>query len=376
MNIPLFKVLMSPNAGELVANVLNSGYIGQGQKVEEFEKVLATHFNNSKVLTVNSGTTALSLAVHALGLGGNDEILTTPLTCTATNWAILANKVKLKWVDIDQNTANFDLVDLERKITPNTKAIMVVHWGGYPVDLDKLNCIVERAYDRFNGYKTGNKIAIIEDCAHGFGSFYKGKHVGTNGNWGAFSFQAIKHLTCGDGGALIAPDHKQYLRLKLLRWYGIDRNENRKDFRCESNIYEFGFKGHMNDINATIGLANYDLALNGINKNILNAKFYRDKLQNVDGIELLHEEHGFDSSYWIFTIKCDRRDDFIRKMAEHGIVCSRVHERNDKHFCVSEFKAALPSLDEFIQKMVCIPVGWWVNDEDRQYIVDKIKTGW
>lgn len=371
-NIPLFKVLMSPQATEKVGAVLQSGYIGQGPKVEEFEQILAKHLNYKNVLTVNSATSGLHLAIHAINrFNDTDEILTTPLTCSATNWPILANRIKIRWVDIDQETANIDLIDLERKITINTRAIIIVHWGGYPVDIDELTGIVNRCKQRF-----GHQPAIIEDCAHAWGSTYYDRFVGTFGNWAVYSFQAIKHLTSVDGGALLTPNSEYYQRIKLLRWYGIDRETKSKDFRCEKDVIEAGFKMHMNDVNATIGMANFDLALEAIKTHQDNAAYYRDQLVNVPGIKLLTEHSNRKSSYWIFTILVERRDDLMRKMAEAGIASSRVHERNDKHTCVQQFRTALPNLDKFSVKMICIPVGWWVTQEDREYIVNTIKKGW
>jgi len=167
--IDLFRVFMAPTAGEGVAKVLNSGYIGQGPKVEEFEKQLRSVFNHDYVSTLNSGTSGLHLALHLLknpvknvityhgvasaesnwpGWEPGDEVLATPMTCTASNWPILANGLKIKWVDIDPTTLNMDLDDLARKITPKTKVIMLVHWGGYPNDLDKIKKIQEDAYFR------------------------------------------------------------------------------------------------------------------------------------------------------------------------------------------------------------------------------------
>jgi dTDP-4-amino-4,6-dideoxygalactose transaminase len=253
--ISLFKVFMNDNAGEEVNKILYSGFIGQGKKVEEFEDLLKNYFRNYLVLTTNAATSAEHLALHLLknpsvnkissdnsgirnltdshwpGINPGDEVLTTPLTCTATNWPILANGLNIKWVDVDPNTCNMDLDDLARKITPKTKAIMVVHWGGYPLDLDKLKEIQNKASSII-----GFKPAIIEDCAHSLGSSYKGKKIGNHGNICTFSFQAIKHLTTGDGGALVVPHKDLYDRGKLLRWYGIDRETNSKDFRCEDDI--------------------------------------------------------------------------------------------------------------------------------------------
>jgi len=390
--IPLFKVFMANETSEEVSKVLMSGFIGQGPKVEDFESLLKGYFNNSNVVTTNAATSAEHIALHMLkrpeknvkgyhgvafvenqwdGIGPEDEVLTTPLTCTATNWPILANGMKLKWVDVDPNTCNMDLDDLERKISPTTKVIMVVHWGGYPVDLDRLKEIQEKAY-QLHGFKP----AVIEDCAHAFGSTYKGTKIGSHGNICTFSFQAIKHLTTGDGGCALFPYENQVKRAKLLRWYGIDREDNRKDFRCESDISEYGFKFHMNDINATIGINNLPGVKVNINTTIDNANFYNQELADVSGVTLLENKSDRQSSYWIYTMKVERQQDFMDKMKECNIMVSRVHERNDIHSCMSEFKTDLPNLDKLVKEMICIPVGWWVTPEDRQYIVDCIKDGW
>ena len=390
--IPLFKVFMANETSEEVSKVLMSGFIGQGPKVEDFESLLKGYFNNSNVVTTNAATSAEHIALHMLkrpeknvkgyhgvafvenqwdGIGPEDEVLTTPLTCTATNWPILANGMKLKWVDVDPNTCNMDLDDLERKISPTTKVIMVVHWGGYPVDLDRLKEIQEKAYQLY-----GFKPVVIEDCAHAFGSTYKGTKIGSHGNICTFSFQAIKHLTTGDGGCAIFPYENQAKRAKLLRWYGINREDNRKDFRCESDISEYGFKFHMNDINATIGINNLPGVKTNINTTIDNANFYNQELADVSGVTLLENKSDRQSSYWIYTMKVERQQDFMDKMKECNIMVSRVHERNDIHSCMSEFKTDLPNLDKLVKEMICIPVGWWVTPEDRQYIVDCIKDGW
>jgi dTDP-4-amino-4,6-dideoxygalactose transaminase len=377
--IQLFKVFMSENAAPEVTKILNSGYIGQGEKVEEFETKLKDFFNKDYIVTLNSGTSGLHLALHLLknktdkwpGLNDDDEILATPLTCTASNFPILANNLKIKWVDVDPTTLNMDLEDLSRKLSPKTKAIMLVHWGGYPNDLDKIKEIQNKCFDLY-----GFKPAIIEDGAHSFGSKYKGKNIGNHGNMVMYSLQAIKHITSIDGGLLLLPHQELYDRSKLLRWYGIDRNSNRKDFRCEADIQEWGFKYHMNDVCATVGIENLKHANEIVGKHQSNAKFYDENLQNVPGLTLLTRHKGFESAFWIYSMLVDDRDGFYKHMKECGIVVSQVHERNDKHTCVSEYKAVLPTLDNVIGKVVSIPVGWWVTEEDRQYIVDCIKKGW
>jgi len=739
--IPLFKVYMSEEAAQKAKDVLTSGYIGQGPIVDEFEKKLKEVLNNDFVVTTNSATSAEHLAVHLLkdpmdswpGIQEGDEALAPALTCTATNWPLLANGLKIKWVDTDPNNLNMDLDDLARKITKKTKVIMVVHWGGYPIDLDRLKSIQKQAKE-IHGFAP----AIIEDCAHSFGSRYKNKPIGSHGNINTFSFQAIKHLTCGDGGALVVPHERLYHRAKLLRWYGIDRENNSKDFRClhpntlvikkdgktvpikdlvqnkdigpvlcvdngiytyknitgwhtsdldgrkfvkittekldgwkssivtddhqiltingykrvnelnggelvatstkkaspkqekliiasligdgcfttktfsnravfneghsskqkeyltwkhkcleslgakfkfckpnveqknpygkyyiytpslpylgdlrrsmyingvkrvpmkwlkkhfdsfvmavwymddgctyvsntrrglnyyceiatngfieedvkalvdflntkgfacnykkhkgstgfriffgkdgseklldyispnvpdcmayklghnvdwcskfepnnwlstepviyydklvikeytgvnykkvycidvedvhnfasssiivhncEADVREWGYKFHMNDINAQIGLSNLDYVFDDvIKKHRDNANYFNTVLKDVDGITLLENNNDRLSSSWIYTILVDRQSDFMELMKAHGIMCSRVHERNDIHTCVSEYKSILPSLDKVIKRMICIPAGWWVTEEDREYIYNTIKKGW
>ena len=388
-NIPLFKVFMSPTAKTEVGKVLDSGYIGQGPKVDKFETQLKDYFNHDYITTLNSGTSALHLAIHLLknpsinqktwggvvgwdqswpGIQEGDEILCTALTCTASNFPVLANGLKIKWVDIDPKTLNMDLDDLERKISPKTKAIIGVHWGGYPLNLDRISQIQDKAYSLY-----GFKPALIEDCAHAFGSEYKNRKLGNHGNIVMYSLQAIKHITAVDGGVLCLPHQKLFDRAKLLKWYGINREDNRKDFRCEADIEEWGFKFHMNDINATVGIENLKHAEDIISKHRSNAKFYDENLKDIPGVTLLERHPNHKSAFWIYSMLVDDRPSFYKHMKKCNIMVSQVHERNDKHTCTKEFKSSLPNLEKTIDKVVSIPVGWWVTDEQREYIVDCIK---
>jgi dTDP-4-amino-4,6-dideoxygalactose transaminase len=392
-NIPLFKVFMAPTAGEEVSKVLHSGFIGQGPKVEELEHQLSKHFvvNTSNILTFNSATSAEHLAYHLLkkesilttnfqwgqavehwpGLNEDDEVLTTALTCTATNWPILANGLKLKWVDIDPTTMNMCLEDLKSKLSEKTKIVTVVHWGGYPVDLNKLQEIRKEFYNQY-----GFKFIVIDDSAHAFGSKLDGELIGTFDTISTFSLQAIKHITSVDGGFWITPYSELNQRGKLQRWYGIDRDGPRTDFRCEADVLEWGFKFHMNDVSATVGIENlkhYNTILGGHKS---NGKYYNEALKNIPGVRLLENDPRKESSFWLYTLRVDNRNDFMRYMSENGVSTSRVHERNDKHTCVLDYRAELPNVDEVVKDMICLPVGWWVNNEDRERIVDLIKKGW
>ena len=376
--IPLFKVFMSEDVIAPLNDVLMSGFITQGQKVEDFENQLKTFFDNPYVLTLNSATAGLTLALRLLktatgewpGLADNDIVLTPALTCFATTAAILSNNVKIRWLDVDPNTANINIDDLKEKLSPKTKVIYVVHWGGNPVDLDKLKEVQEYSLQKF-----GFKPMIVEDCAHAFGAEYNGRKIGSD-NICVFSLQAIKHLTTGDGGIITLPNEELYDRCKLMRWYGIDRDKRNykgKDFRLENDIVEYGYKFHKNDINATIGMYNLPHIPNMLEKNRRNAHYYNEQLKDVKGIQLMNTPKS-NSAYWLYSIRVDGKEAFMNKMKEAGIMTSQVHNRNDIHSCVQDYREKLPHLDMLEKELVCIPVGWWLTQENLEHIVSSIRS--
>jgi len=374
-NIPLFKVNMNTDIDKYILPTLKSGMITQGSKVEEFENKLKEYFNYPYILTLNSATSGLTLAYRLLNLSNGDFVISTPLTCFATNAAILANNLNIIWADTDPNTCNIDLQDVKNKINKDTKVLTFVHWGGVPVNLD----IVEelKIYTK-NTY--GNDLYIVEDCAHAFGTEFNGKKLGTHGNICVFSLQAIKHLTTGDGGLIFLPNEEMYKRAKLLRWFGIDRERRSlpgSDFRLEPDITEYGYKFHMNDINASIGLANFVNIQENIDKCYNNGQYYNENLKNIGDVELFNYVTNTRPSYWIYTIKIlnGRKNEFIEYMKNKNIVTSQVHARNDKHTCLQNAVCKeLKNLDLIEQQIVSIPVGWWVSIDELKYIVDTIKN--
>jgi len=370
--IPLFKVFIAPESIENIKQVFNSGMISQGPVVEQYEAELKKYFGTNLLLTLNSATSGLTLAFRLLNLPSDSIVLSTPLTCTATNWPILANGLKLKWVDVDPNTCNMDLNDLEKKLDKNTRAVIFVHWGGYPIDLDKLEDIKDNYRRKYN-----QELFIIEDCAHAFGAEYKYNKIGNvKKNICVFSTQAIKHLTTIDGGFITLPNVEFYNRSKKLRWFGIDRDMRTTpggDFRLEPDVDEWGYKYNMNDVNAAVGLANLKYIDNNLAATRRVAEFYNQALVEIQGVELLKVVQRVVPAYWIYTIKIIDKHGFVKYMKENGVMCSQVHNRNDVHSCVKEFKCALPQLDVLENKIVSIPCGWWVTSEQAEKIVWLIK---
>uniref|UniRef100_A0A6C0CX26 DegT/DnrJ/EryC1/StrS aminotransferase family protein n=2 Tax=viral metagenome TaxID=1070528 RepID=A0A6C0CX26_9ZZZZ len=375
---------MSEDVLEPIKKVLMSGQLTQGPKVEEFETKLKEYINNPYIVTLNSATAGLTLATRLLknedktndwpGFNEDIDVVLTPaLTCFATTAAILANNVNIKWLDVDLNTANICLQDLKNKLNEKTKIIYLVHWGGNPVDLDELDKICEEHKEQY-----GFKPMVIEDCAHSFGAEYNGNKIGSNKNICVFSLQAIKHLTTGDGGFITLPNEELYERCKLLRWYGINRDKRNykgKDLRLENDIVEYGYKFHMNDINATLGTYNLPHMDGLLEKNRRNAAIFDEKLKDIQDIQLLKNNPKCKSAYWLYTIRVlnGKKQEFMEQMKEANIMTSQVHNRNDINSCVKDFEEFLPNLDILEKELVCIPVGWWLEEKDIEHIISNIK---
>lgn len=354
MTIPLFKVRMSPKAKETLGDVLESGYIGQGPKVDEFENLLQKELNlSSKPITVNSCTSAIDLALHLIGVGPGDEVISTPQTCFASQVGAIHRGATIRWADINPITGCIDPTSVSELITPKTKAIIAVNWAGRLCDFKKL-----KTY----------KVPVIEDAAHCWDVFSANDLE--RGDYICYSFQAIKFLTCGDGGLLITPEEREE-DARLLRWYGLDRTKG-QSFRCTQDILQAGFKYHMNDISAAVGIENISLAKDSVFKHRKNSKYLIENLKN-EHIQV--PEWNEECSYWIFSLHVldNRKQNFMEYMKSHSIETSPVHYRNDSYTCTSKFKEKnLKGVDLFTQTQVCIPNGWWLEKNQLDSIIEVI----
>jgi len=355
-NIPSREKLMPE-----LEKVLYSGYVAQGEQVELFERAFEKYIGAGFSLSLNSGTAALHIALILAGVKPGDEVISTALTAEPTNVAIKMVGAKIRYADIDVDTGNISPSSIEENITKNTKAIMVVDYAGVPVNVKEIQSI-----------STKYNIPVIHDAAHALGAKYKGLKTGNHFPYTIFSFQAIKHLTTVDGGMLQIAAQKDYEKGKLIRWFGIDK----KLSRLENNIQFQGYKYHMNNVNALIGLVRLAEIDSILNAHIENGKFFDKELQNIPGLELLRYYPDSEPSYWLYTLKVENREAFIKKLAAHDILASELHKRNDWHDYLNDYHQQLPVLDEFYEKLVHIPCGWWVSEQQREHIVQIIRQGW
>lgn len=349
--IPLFKVGMSDEAISRVQTVLKSGFIGQGPVVEEFENKLWNVLKSkTRPVTVNSCTSAIDLALELCGVGPGDEVIASPQTCFASNVHIIHRHAKIRWADIDPLTGLIDPKSAARLISKKTKAIVAVNWAGKLADYEVLTTL---------------GVPVIEDAAHTWDTFLPNNVK--RGDYICYSFQAIKFLTTGDGGALICPQSKEE-EARILRWYGLDRTKN-ESFRCTQNITRVGFKYHMNDINASIGISNIPFAEYSVSRSRENSKFYIDNVSN-NALDLPVWDNT--CSFWLFSmhVKDGRKQEFMNYLTSNGVGNSPVHYRNDMYSSTARFQEGkLPGVTQFDQTQVCIPNGFWLTATDKEKIV-------
>lgn len=365
--IPVFRPSMGDEEVKAVEEVLRSGWIGLGPKTKEFEDKFAQYVGAKYAIGVNSCTAALHLALKVTNVE-DGEVITTPMTFISTNHAILYNNATPVFADIEENTLNIRVDEIERLITPKTKAILVVHYGGHPCDMDP---ILEIARDK--------GIKVIEDAAHACGAEYKGRKIGSIGDITCFSFHAVKNLATGDGGMITLNDREIAERLRKLRWLGIsrgtwDRSEG-KAYRWEYNVEELGYKYHMNDITAAIGLVQLSKLekTNARRRKIVEK--YNEAFANLDWIEVPVEKEYVKSAHHNYAIKVlnGKRDELITYLAENGISASVHYIPNHLYKMYKPYYKKLFVTETVWKKLVTLPLYPDMTVDDIQKVIDVVR---
>lgn len=365
--INLHSTTISQEGIDLVMQTLKSTHVSAGKMAARFEEELGYKYGFPNPITVNSGTATMRLALEACGVGPGDEVILPAQTFIATGHVILQCGAKPVFADINPFDGNISVESIKSKITEKTKAIMVVHWGGYPCDMDSISKMASE-----------NGIPVIEDAAHAFGSKYKGRWIGTISDYTSFSFQAIKHLTTGDGGLITCKDAGKANLLKRLRWFDIDRENSQPSIlgEREYDATNVGFKYHMNDLAASLGIGNLSTIDDKLRRIADIAKRYEDELRGVPGIELMKYEESRESSYWLFPMLVEDRIGFINKLGERGIPTSVIHLGIDKNTVFGGKDLELSGQRYFDDNQIHIPIHADLSDEDVYVIINHIKTGW
>lgn len=354
VRLPLFSVAMSNTADAALARTLHSGYIGQGPVVDRFERELAdTVANEFHVVAVNSGTAALDLAFELIGLSAGDVVITTPMTCLATNIMLLHRGCQIVWADVDPDRGLIDVASVAAVMSDEVRAIVAVDWGGESSPVSELR--------EFGA-------PIVQDAAHSMAPSRIAGHHGDAGDYVCWSFQAIKHLTCGDGGALLVRDDDLASRARLLRWFGLDRTLPSPE-RLKQDVTIPGFKYQMNDIAATLGIENLKTLEDRVARARENA-YYLDEALGGYGVAYSPRAP---SSRWLYVVLVETPARFIAHLDSLGIEAAQVHRRNDDQPCFAEFARPLPGVDRYSSRYVAIPVGWWLDSKAIRRIASAVR---
>jgi perosamine synthetase len=363
--IVLFYPHVPKKAKEYVCDTLNGRWLGQGPKVDLFEARVKTQFGLSGAsLATGSGTDALHLAYLLAGVGPGDEVLCPLFTCTATNIPLLYMGAKPVFVDVDLKTLNLCVKDLKTKITEKTKAIICVHYGGLPCDMDEIKAIAKQ-----------HGIPVIEDAAHALGAKYKGEYIGNLTEYTMFSFQAIKHLTTGDGGMLIMQNTDQLTKAQKLRWFGIDRSHKQKGI-WENDIVDIGYKYQMTDISAALGLAGLEEYADTLQFRQTLYQRYMDNLKTCADVRIVND-HSPDKEHaaWLFTIFVKDRVNCQLKLRSNRIESAQTHYRNDR-YSIFNCHEHFPNMDVIDDEYLVLPLHTHMTLQDVDYICDVLKSGW
>ena len=347
-SIPIFYPHIPKNAKKSISKVLSSRWIGQGPLVDDFEKKFSNQFcDKMPVIAVGSGTDALHLAYILGNIKKNDEVICPVFTCTATNIPLLYIGAKIKFADIDPKTLNISIESVEKLITKKTKAIVFVNYGGILNNLEKLNKIAKK-----------NKIILIQDAAQSLGARYKKKSITKYADFTIFSFQAIKHITSGDGGALTVRNKFHEKKGKRIRWFGIDRPK-KQGGTWENDIKEVGYKYQLTDLGACLLLdsmreyKSIKLHRNSIYKTYLKYIIQNKKIKCIQSIDKNAEE-----VMWLFTVITPYKDLLQKKLREKNIETNQVHFRNDRYSIFKKFSQSkkFKNMDIIQDKYLVLPM--------------------
>jgi len=351
-----------------VKEAFEYGYFGLAYKVVEFEKALAKYLGAKHVITTNNGTSALHLAIDALGIGKGDEVIVPSLTFVASFQAISATGATPIPCDVYPDTLLCDIEDIKRCITPKTKAIMPVHYASNPCDMDRLMDIAAK-----------HKIRIVEDAAHALGSFYKGKMIGSFGDIACFSFDSIKNITCGEGGAIVCRDAALADLMRQKRLCGMDRKSQADISKDRSSTYEVrvqGYRYHMSNINAGIGLEQL-IKLDGfIARRQEICRRYDAAFKKHPKIRCLDIDYDHVAPHiYVIRVQNGQRDDLMKYLKENDIETGINYTPNHLHMLYRQQARDLPHTEKAFSEILTLPLHCRLSDEDVSEVIKAVNKG-
>jgi len=371
MNIRLFKPSVGKEELENIKDAFERSWIGLGPRVNEFEEEWKKMLGCNTAIALNSATAALHLALRVFGFERGKKVLVPAMTFSATASAILYNDLIPVFVDSDPVTLGMSFEDLKIKYDEDCMAVMPVHYCGHPVEMEKL---VPWAREK--------NLKVIEDCAHTTGSLYKQKPLGTWGDIGCFSFEEKKLMTTGDGGMIVSNDPDLLKDVKAMRWVGIDKdnwktaqeytNANKDAMHWFYELNVLGWKYNMNDLAASIGLAQLK-KLSAMNKRRSEIiKMYMEGIKDLNGIKPLLPYEPDKYVYQMFGVRTDKKDDIILYLKSKGIATGCHYTPLTLQPLFKTFSRPCPVAEKEYYKMITLPLHTDLTDEEVNYVINAL----
>lgn len=370
MPIPYGRQTIDEEDIQAVVDVLKSDYLTTGPKIAEFEQMVCKYTHTKYAVAIANGTAALHAACFAAGIGPGDEVITTPITFAASANCVLYCGGKPVFADIDPRTYNIDPADIERKITPNTKAIIAVHLAGQPCDMDAIHEIAKKHH-----------LIVIEDGAHALGAEYKGQKVGGLSDMTTFSFHPVKPITAGEGGMIMTNDENLYQRLMLFRSHGITRDEKLMMHNDGPWFYqqlELGYNYRITDIQCALGCSQMNKLDRYLQRRREIAAKYDEAFAPVEHIVTPYQSPDGKSGWhlYIIQIKGQARREVFEALRAKGIGVNvhyipvyyhpyyREHGYADTKCAVAE---------EIYEHIISLPIYPLLTEEEQEYVIRTVK---
>lgn len=370
VKIPLFKIYWDEDDIEMINNVIKRGaYWTTGPNIEEFERMIAEYIGTKYCVTFNSGTSALHSILLAYGIKEGDDVIVPSFTFIATANSPLFVGAKPVFADIEEKTFGLDPESVKEKITPKTKAIIPIHYGGSP-------CLIRELKEIADDYN----LILIEDAAESFGAMIKDKKVGTFGDSAMFSFCQNKIITTGEGGCIVTDSRENYEKLKLIQSHGRQENTNYFSSSEYMDYTTLGYNFRMSDITAALGISQMKKINKIIEMRIKNAEYMTKELSKIDGIVTPKPPKDYFHVYQMFTIRIEKgrkiRDNLIKYLAEKGIATKvYFYPVHLTQFYKNEFgyKGESPVTEEMADKALTLPMYPALTKEEIDYITEAVK---
>ena len=372
MKIPVAKPFLSTEEAQLAYDTILTNWVTQGPRVAEFEEKFAAYVGTEYAVAVSNCTTGLHLAMIVAGVGAGDEVICPSMSYIATANAIMYVGATPVFAEVNPVTYNIDVADAERKITPKTKAILIVHQIGMPADIDAFRALCDK-----------HQLILIEDAACAAGSSYKGKKIGSHSDLVCFSFHPRKVITTGDGGMVTTHREDWYNRLKLLRQHGMsvnDRTRHLSDKVIIEDHLEVGFNYRLTDIQAAVGIKQLERLDGLVSERRRIAELYHAAFADIPFIRLPKEEEGYFTTYQSYSIyllaDCPiERNQLMQELLDVGIATRRGVMTSHRE---SAYKDRMPGLklsvsEEASDRSIIIPLYVPMSQEEIDYVIHHIR---